>query len=123
MNEGKDRLDLIKFKNELQKKDWYLSRAVTNFTIQDNDRIKTLWCSTPGGTTVILPLAANNKDRVIECFKVCSNPGALTIATQGSDIINSGTPATISINLQFQGYRLKSDGVSIWYILDKLMNT
>ncbi len=104
----------------IQKKDWFRSYAISaNFTINDKDKIKTLFCTTGGsGITVTLPLAANNLDRVIEIFKVDAAIGILSLVPQGADTLNGG--AGVNSYVRYTGYRVKSNGTA-WFIFDTLM--
>jgi hypothetical protein len=111
--------------NQIQKKDWFKSYSITaNYTIADNDNIKTIYVTTSTNTiTVTLPTAANNLDRVIEIIKIDSafdKTGAgskIIIDGESGETINGQT--TIEIEVQYCGLRIKCDGTG-WYIIDEL---
>lgn len=112
-----DTSELKNFQNELQKKDWYLCTSISaNYTITDNDNLKTFYVTTGSSTiTITLPTAADNEYRVIEFIKIDSGSGKITVDGEGAETINGS--ATIDLKLQYRGIRIKSYG-SGWYIVD-----
>lgn len=118
MIEGWDKTDLKNSIENIQKKDWFLSSAInTNYTILDNDKIKTLFVTTGSvNITITLPTAAENINRVLEIVKVDSaNYYYMRIDGEGAETINGR--AYVDVYAQYQGLRIKSDGTG-WIILD-----
>jgi hypothetical protein len=108
---------------QMKKKDWYRSHAVsTNFTFQDNDKIKTLLVTTGANDiTITLSTVVDNLDRVIEIFKDDAGAGKVIIDGEGAETIKTpnGTVTTIEIFYQNLGIRIKGIAEG-WELLDYL---
>jgi len=110
--------ELEHFSDDFQKKDWYLSKAISaNYTFNDNDKIKTLFVTTSTNTiTVTLPTAADNLDRVIEIVKVDSGSGKIIVDGEGAETILGAyvglSATTADISQQTGWIRLKGNGTS-----------
>jgi hypothetical protein len=104
--------------NEIHKRDWFLSHSIstTPFLFTSTDRIKTLYVTTgAGGIAVTLPPAAESTDRIIEVIKIDSGVGTIALDGSGAETIQG--QASIDIEKQYCGLRVKCDGTA-WYILD-----
>src|SRR5690606_16681057 len=99
--------------------DWYTQAALTNtlysaqsgnFTITDNDNVRTVGMTTGASTyTVTLPSAANNTDRIITVTKVDSYTGGYCAVTDGS--------STWKLPGRGDAVTWQSDGTN-WQIID-----
>lgn len=90
-----------------------LKTVATTYTVTISD-YKILGNATSAGFTITLP-AANSVPPgwQVSLEKSDSSGNAVTVSRAGADTIEGAT--TVSLSAQFNGVRLTSDGVSVWY--------
>jgi len=87
----------------------------TDYAILDADGYLTILVNTGASNrTITLPTVADNEDRQLVIKKIDSGAGEVIVDGEGAETIDGS--ATLTIDAQYEAYRLQSDG-SEWHLV------